>query len=145
MATATVGSELPIVDIVGTMTIGAVPAEARLRSKRLSVAALARDLRVCAVKREAGLRVVIEQPLLPVDGVMAQRAVLTEAPLVGVVLAVAADAILRCVAEHMRLATLATLGFRVFAEQGETSEIVVEKDVVFPRGFTVAVETLRAL
>ena len=132
MASATVGSELPIVDIVGTMTIGAVPAEARLRGKRLSVAAVARDRRVCAVKGEAGLRVVVEKPLLPVDRVVAQRAVLTETPLVRVVVAVATDAILRCVLEHVRLVTLATLGFPVFAEQGETSEIVVEKDVVFP-------------
>jgi len=145
MATATVGSELPIVDIVGTMTIGAVPAEARLRRKRLPVAALARDLRVCAVEREAGLRVVIEQPLLPVDRVMAQRAVLAKTPLVGVVLAVAADAVFRSVAEHVRFVTLAALGFRVFAEQREAGEIMVEEDVVLPRGFTVAVEALRAL
>lgn len=145
MAATAVGSELAIVDIVGTMTVGTVLAQARLRSERLPVAAFACDFRVCAVQRETGLLVVIEKPLLPFDRVVAQRAFFTKATFVLVVLAMAADAVFRRVAEYMRLVAVTAIGFRVFTEQREAGEIVVEEDVVLPRGFTVAVEALRAL
>lgn len=145
MATATVRPELTIVDVVGTMAICTVSTEARLRSEFLPVTALTRDVRVRAVEREAGLCVVVEQPLLPVDRVMAQCTIFAEAPLVGVTLTVATDAVLGRIAEHVRRVALAAVGFRVPAEQREAGEIVVEEDVVLPRRLAVAVETLRAL
>lgn len=116
MAAATVGPELAIVDVIGTMTICTVLTQARLRSQRLPVAALTRDVCVRAIEREAGLRVMVEKPLLPVDRVMAQCAIFAETPLVGVVLAMAADAVLRRIAENVRCMTLPTIGFHVFAE-----------------------------
>jgi len=115
MAAATVGSELAIVDVVGTMTVGAVLAQTRLRSERLAMAAFARDVRVRAVERETRLRVVVELPLLPVDRVMAKEAVLAKPPLVRVIVAVATDAVIRGILEYMRVVTLATLRLCVLA------------------------------
>lgn len=145
MTAAAVGSELTVVNVIGTMTVRAVLAQARLRGKRLPVTALARDVCVCTVKRETRLLVVVEQPLLPVDRVVAQPAILAEATVVRVVFAVATEAVFRCVAKYVRLVALAAVGFRVFTKQRKPGEVVVEKDIVLPRRFTVAVEALRAL
>lgn len=145
MAAATVGSELAIVDVVGTMTVGAVLAQTRLRSERLAMAAFARDVRVCAVERETRLRVVVEQPLLPVDRVMAKEAVLAKPPLVRVVVAVTTDAVFRGILEYVRVVTLATFRLCVLAQQRKTREIVIEEHIVLPRQFAVTVEALGAL
>jgi hypothetical protein len=145
MTPATVGSELAVMDVIGTMTVGAVLAQARLHSERLSVTALARDIRVRTVKREARLLVVIEQPLLPFDRVVAKRAIFTEAPLVRVVFPVAADTGIRGITEYVRVVTLATFRLCVPAQQRKTCEIVIEEDIVLPRQFAVAVKALRTL
>ena len=145
MTAATVGSELAIVNVVGTMTVGAVLAQARLRSERFAMTAFARDVRVRTVEREARLRVVVEQPLLPVDRVMAKEAVLAKPPVVRVVVPVAADAVVRGILEYVRVVTLATFRLCVLAQQRKVREIVIEEHIVLPRQFAVTVEALCAL
>ena len=133
MATAAVGSELTVVDVIGTMTVCAVPAQARLCSERLPMAAFARDVRVSTVEREAGLLVVIEPPLLPIDRVVAECTILAEAPFVRVVLTMATDAVFGGVTKYVRFVTLAAIRLRMFAQQREAGEIVVEEDIILPR------------
>ena len=75
MAPATVEAELAIVDIVGTMAIIAAAAQVHLGSERLPVAGLTVGIAMRAVKREAGLPVMIETPLRPVDRRVAKSAI----------------------------------------------------------------------
>jgi len=145
MTATTVGSELAVVNVVGTMTVGAVLAQARLRSERFAMTAFARDVRMRTVEREARLRVVVEQPLLPVDRVMAKETVLAKPPVVRVVVPVAADAVVRGILEYVRVVTLATFRLCVLAQQRKVREIVIEEHIVFPRQFAVTVEALCAL
>lgn len=101
MTAATVGPKLAVMDIVGTMTVGAVLAQTRLRSERPAMTAFARDVRVRTVERETRLRVVVEQPLLPVDRVVAKEAFLAKPPLMRVIVAVATDAVFRGILEYV--------------------------------------------
>jgi len=115
MTPATVGAELAVMDVVGAMTVSAVLAQARLCSERLAMTAFARDVRVRTVERETRLRVVVKQPLLPVDRVVAKEAVLAKSPLVRVIVAVATDAVFWGILEYVRVVTLATFRLCVFS------------------------------
>lgn len=75
MAPATVEAELAIVDIVGTMAIIAAAAQVHLGGERLPVAGLTVGIAMRAVEREAGLPVMIETPLRPVDRRVAKSAI----------------------------------------------------------------------
>lgn len=79
MTAATVETELTVMDVIGAMTVGATAAESRLQGHRAPMAALTGDVAMCAIENEAGLGIVIELPLRPVDRVVAQRAIVVEA------------------------------------------------------------------
>ena len=65
------------------------------------MAAFTGDIPMCAIENEAGLGIVIELPLRPVNGVVAQRAVLDEATCVRIDFAVAIDTAFGCVLENL--------------------------------------------
>lgn len=132
MAAATVESELAIVNIIRPVAVAAAIAESQLHLERLAVAALARDSRVRAVQGEAGLLVVVEPPLSPVDRVVAAGAVLAEATVVWIFVAVAAGAIVGCVAEHVRVMALRALELGVRTEQRKLRQAMVEENIVRP-------------
>ena len=71
MTTAAVEAELAVVNVIGAMTIRTAAAEPRLLGHRAPVAAFAGNVPMRTVENEAGLRVVIELPLRPVDRVVA--------------------------------------------------------------------------
>ena len=107
--------------------------------------AFASNIRVRAVEREGGLRIVIKPPLLPVDRDMALRARFAEASCMRVILAVAANTFFRGIMEHVRLMTFAALDLRVLAEERKAGQVVIKKHVVLPGGLVVAINTLCAL
>ena len=84
MAPATVEAELAIVDIVGTMAIIAAATQLHLGGERLPVAGFTVGIAMCAVKREAGLPVMIETPLRPVDRRVAQGAIVGQTVAMGI-------------------------------------------------------------
>lgn len=145
MTTAAVEAELAIVNVIGAMAIGTAAAESRLLRQGAPVTALATDITVRAVENEAGLRIVIELPLRPVDRVMAQRAILIETACMGVHFAVAVDTVLWRVAKDLRF--MAGIAFRLGmrTEQWKPGQAVVEEDVVLPRVLGMTVKTLRSL
>lgn len=101
MASAAVGAELPVVDIVARVAIAATAAQCGLYSERLPVAGIAGNRAVRTVKAECGLRVVVEAPLRPVDRCMAGSAVIGKTIAVWVVPPVAGVAVLGRVAEDL--------------------------------------------
>jgi len=71
VTTATIKTELTVVDVIGAMTVRTTAAESRLLRHRAPVTARTGNVPMCAIENEAGLRIVIELPLRPVDGVVA--------------------------------------------------------------------------
>ena len=134
MAASTIGSEFSIMNVIGQVAVGTVASEACLCRQGLPVTGLAVDPRMGAFEFERGLRIVVENPLLPVDRVVAERALLAEAPIMRIVFAMAIDALLGRIAEDMRIVALVALLLRVFSQQGEASQIVVEEHVVLQIG-----------
>lgn len=85
MTAPTVTTEFPVVHVIAPMAIGALLTERHLRGQRLPVTTLARDLGVRTLQPEVRLRIVVEQPLLPVDRVVAQHAIASETTFMRVV------------------------------------------------------------
>ena len=87
---------------------------------------------MCAAQLEVRLTVVIELPLQPVNGVVAQGAVFRKAVRVRVFLTVAFGTLDRRVAENMRIVARIALFVGVCSEQWETRQAVIEEDQVRP-------------
>jgi len=145
MATPAIRAELSVVNIIGAMTVAAAAAKTRHRGKRLAMAALAADAGVRAVQWEACLQIVIELPLQPVNRIVARGAVVLEATVVRILLAVAIHTIFGCILEYVRLVTRIAFLAAMLAEQWEACQIVIKKHVFWPRYIVVAVLALDAL
>ena len=65
------------------------------------MAAFAGDVTVCTIENEAGLGIVIELPLRPVDRVVANRAVVVEAARMWIDLAMTIDTAFGRVVKHL--------------------------------------------
>ena len=116
MATPAIRAELSIVNIIGAMTVAAAATQARHRSQRLAMAAIAADPVMGTVQRESRLLIVIELPLQPVNRIVARGAVVLEATVVRVVFSVAFHAIVGRILEYVRLMTRIALLAAVLAE-----------------------------
>ena len=145
MATPAIRAELSVVNIIGAMTVAAAAAKTRHRGKRLPVAVIATNSCVRAVQREIGLHIVIELPLQPVNRVVARGAVVLEATVVRIVLAMTIHTIPRRILEYVRLVTRIAFLAAVLAEQREACQVVIEEHVFRPRYIVVAVLALDAL
>lgn len=140
MASAAVKPEFAIVHVIGPMTVRTAAAQPGLRCQRSSVTGIAAYLEMCAVQPEGRLTVVIELPLQPVDGVVAQGTVFREAVRVRVFVTVAFSAIHRRVAENMRIVTRVALFVGVRSQEWETCQAMIEEDQVRPRILGMAVQ-----
>jgi len=139
MAAPAVGAELPVVNVIGTVTIAATSAQPSHAGQVGAVAALARNGLVRALEREIGQHVMIEHPGRPVHGVVTGSAVVAESTFVRVVFQMAIDASLGCVAEDVGFMAVPAVDVGVRAEERESREIVVEKYIVLPRSLVVAI------
>ena len=118
MAACAVGPEPAVVDVVRLVAIGAVATQLHLRCQWLPM---------------AGLSVVVKKCLFPLHRGVAKRASFAEAPTMGIAFLVTVGALLRCVAEYMRVMALAAFLLVMFAKQREASQAMVEKDVMAVR------------
>ena len=144
MAACAVGPEPAVVDVVRLVAIGAVATQLHLRCQWLPVAGLAIASRMCTFKHESGLSVVVKKCLFPLHRGVAKRASFAEAPTMGIAFLVTVGALLRCVAEYMRVMALAAFLLVMFAKQREASQAMVEKDVILPGNFAMAVRARNA-
>ena len=145
MATPAVEAEFAVMDIIGAMAIAAAPAEFCMRGERLPVAIVAGHRGVRSEQWKVGLPVVVETPLLPVHRVVTCGAVVFETALVRVVVTVAVDAGGRSVVEDLRLMTVLALRFRMFSQQREPGQAVIEENLLLPVSLVVTVLARRAL
>ena len=144
MATAAVGAEFTIVDVICPMTVTAVAGGAFDLVQRHAVTIVATHVDVRPVKREVRLQIVIEGPDIPCHGVVAGLAAVLEVPLVRIVVAMAAHAAGIFVRVCLRRMTALALLLGVHAVQRESCQIVIEKHRVLPVHFRMTVLALLA-
>ena len=103
MTATAVEAELAVVYVIGAMTIGTATPQPGLSGEGTPVAGVALHVEMRALQHKIGLPVVIELPLQPVHRVVAQGAVVREAVLVWIAVAVALDTLRWRIAENMGL------------------------------------------
>ena len=126
MAAATVRAKFTVVDVVGTMTVGAAVANPPHRCDRTAVTIIASDTQVGAVNLETGLCIVIEQPQVPGDRVMAGLAIVLEFASVRIVIKVAAGARGIGFSKHLGFMAGLALEIVMLSEERESGQIMIE-------------------
>jgi len=101
MTSAAVETEFAVVNVIGTMTVGASASQLRLRNQGPPVTAVAWNFKVRALQGKVRLPVVVELPLQPVHGVVAQGTILRETVRVWVAVPMAFDTLRGRVAKNM--------------------------------------------
>ena len=103
---------------------------------------VARDVQVSAIQREIRLCVVIKQPQVPRDRVVAGTTVILECAVVRVVFKMATDALSIGVWEYLAFVAGITLILVVLTQQREAREVVIEKWHVQPLRLVMTITTL---
>ena len=93
MAPTTVEAEFTVVYVIGAMTIRTATSQPGLGGEWAPVTGVAGHAEMGALQHEVGLPIVVELPLHPVHWVVAQRAVVRQAILVWIAVAVTFDAL----------------------------------------------------
>ena len=104
--------------------------------------AVASDIDVCTIYFKIGLHVVIEQPQVPGDRVVARAAVGVKHAIVGIVFQVTADALGISVGEYLALVTIRAFNIVVLTEQWKAAKVVIEERCGQPFTFVVAISAL---
>lgn len=111
MTSAAVRSEFSIMNIVCPVAVATTAVDSLDVVERLAVTRFAGNVNMRALEREIGLRIVIEQPDLPVDGVVTCIASRMEVAVVRIIFEVTRIAVTLCIRE--RLGFVAILAFHV--------------------------------
>lgn len=125
-------SEAAAMLVVRNVAAHAARGERCARGRRHLVASLAGRLLVFAGERIVRLRIVIEAPAIPADGIVASRTVLAETTTMHIILAVAGSAIAgRVEIGRCRVAFLAS-NISVLAQQREVRKVMIEANIHGP-------------
>jgi hypothetical protein len=116
VATATVQTEFTVMNIIELVATSALVAELWNCVQGLPVAVIAGDRCVCAIENKFCLRIVVKQPKVPVDRVMAQAALIAVPILMRVRVSVTPDTFCFCQFELVRFVAFLALHVGVFAE-----------------------------
>jgi hypothetical protein len=124
VAATAVRSELTVVNVVRAVTPTTGVTRIAHRSERASVAIVAGNVHVGAFQQEIGLRVVIEQPEIPGNRVVAVPTIVLKIAVVRVVISVAGNALAGSIRKDLCLVAVITLNIPVFTKQREVGQIV---------------------
>lgn len=145
MAATTIGTEFTVVNVVCAVTVNATAPDFLHPLQRASVTVSTADINVSAIQEEFRLYVVIEQPQIPGDRVMAGVAIVFEATVVIVVFQMTGNAIFFSVDVNTGLVTVRAFDIAVLAEQRESRQVMVKKRCLFPDDFVMTVFTAFSL
>ena len=126
MAAAAVRTEFTIVYVIGPMaTTAAVTGSLHYR-QRTAVAVVAGNIQVSAVYFEIGLFIVIKQPQVPGDRVMAGLAVVLKLARVRIVVQVATDALGIGFSKNSCIVACVALEIVMLPQKRESRQIMIE-------------------
>jgi hypothetical protein len=139
MTAATVWAEFTVVIIVGAMTATAAVACLLHRRQRTAMTVITGDINMSTVDHEVRLRVVIKQPQVPGDRVMAGLAVVLKLAGMRIVLEMTADAL--CLGSGKHFGFVAGLAFEIvmLSQKRESCQVMIEPRRLLPCRFRVAV------
>ncbi len=142
MTASAIGAEFSVVNVVCSMAATAGDAQKLHLIQRAAMAITAIDCRVRSGKWEVCLRVMVERPGIPRNGVVAGIAAFVKAPSVRIVFLVAIPAVRVNVPEGAILVAVGTLVVGVLSKQWKGSQIMIEKDRVLPVDFRMTIFAL---
>lgn len=139
MAAPAVRTKFTIVNIIGTMTAVAAVADSLHRCQRTAVTVVTGDIQMRAVYRETGLRIVIKQPKVPRDRVVAGLTVVLEPARVRIVIKVAVNALGIRASKYFGLVAGFTLEIVVLAQKRKSRQVMIEQRRIVPTLLRVAI------
>ena len=116
MTATTVRTKFSVVNIIRPVAVRAAIARLLHRRKRTAVTAIAGDLDMRAMQFEIRLRIVIKQPQVPSDRVMAHLTVVLENAMMGIVVVMATGTIAASVGELLCGMAVVALDFVMLAK-----------------------------
>lgn len=128
-------------NVIRAMTVDTIGSNLLHRFQRTSMAAVAGHVNMGSRERKIRLRIVIEQPKVPGDRVVTQRAIICEPAVMIVVFQVAADAIFFGIHKYLGLVAILALVIRVISQQWKTCQVVIKVDRVIPVDFRMTIFT----
>lgn len=144
MTTSAVGSKFAIVHVARAMAVTTASAGGLHFLQRVSVAIVAGDLNMSTRQRKIRLLVVIKQPLVPGNRVVAGITLFVEISAMRIVLNMAGNTGGIRLAKGLRFMAVDTFHLAMGTEQREWAKVVVEKQWVLPVDFRMAVLALHA-
>lgn len=144
MAATAVVAKFAVVNIVRSVTIRATSASFVHGRKRTAVATFAGNTFMCAIEFKARLHVMVKQPQVPGNRVVAGAALIIEYAVVRVVLKVAANAFRVRVCKYLTFMAGIAFEIVVLTQERKAHQIVIEIRRVQPFRFIVAIRTLLA-
>jgi len=140
-----VAAELATVHVILAMACTTGPVDDLVGLERHVVAGLATHARVRSLKSKIRVLVVIKGPGVPGERVVTALARATEVTFVHIIVRVAGIALCRRILEDLRLVTGVAGGLGMRTEQGEACKPMIERDLLLPGAFVVALSALPAL
>ena len=126
MTALTVGTEFSIVYIIAAMALATSHRQLDHVFDGLPMAVVARNGNMRAFELEICLQVVVEEPNLPVHGIVTTLAGIAEATVMRFILTVTIHTRSIDVFKYLRLMACAALFVDMLSEQRETGQIVIE-------------------
>ena len=127
------------------MTIAAGVADTLHRSQRAPVTVVAGNIYMGTIQIEARLHVVVEQPQIPRDRVVAGATFNIETALVSIIFSVAVDAVAARAGKNRGFMTRIAFEIVMFPQQRKSGQVVDEIGRFLPAFLSVAIVALVAL
>jgi hypothetical protein len=132
-----VESELAIVNVVGSVAASAVPTVALHFVQGGSLTICTVDFVMRTGERKLGLHIVVKQPTIPGDRVVARVTCTRKIAAMRIVISMAAVTRSVSFAECLRFMAFVAFVVGVLAQQRERCQIMIEEDRVLPTDFGV--------
>ena len=138
MAAATVNAKLIVVDIVRAMAVTTTTVDGLHFAERASMTVIAGDIDMRTAQFEFSLNIVVKDPKIPGDRIVASVTAPGEVFTMRIVVFVASGTAFVHDSEYLGLVTILAFVLVVNAEQRKGSEVMVEENRVLPGHFRVA-------
>jgi len=145
MTATTVGPKFSIMNVVRAVTVDAACADLLHLFQRASMTAFTGNIYVATLQQEVCLDIVVKEPEVPRDRVMAGGAVIGEDAVVIVIFQVAGDTVFLGVNVDLGFVTIFAFHVVVFAQQRKFRQVMIEIGCILPSAFVMTIGALFSL